>query len=429
MKKQRRKTRRASCGSCIWGVLICWVMSLLQPALAGEPFSPTGLAVKDGFVHSLGVEGRMGYLFPTSSFLKGANYKGTELTGSNALMLKYALRVKPGSEADRMFGGVYQGIGVGRFGLEGSRELGTPWAVYVFQGARLARFSPVLSLNYEWNFGVSFGWKPYDEVTNPANTTVGSKLNAYINAGFYLSWTPVPQWEVQAGVGGTHFSNGNTHYPNSGVNTADFRLGLVYHFVDPEQDARRASQARTQAMTDGRQDQAGDEAPQPARTFKRRLGYDLTLFGSWRRKAVNVEGGQIPAPGKYAVVGFGLAPMYSLHPKFRAGVSLDGVYDASCNLTARYGQGSTSEEDFEKPSLDKQLSLGFSLRGEWVMPFFSVGIGLGANVLHGGGDMKCFYQVLALKADLTKRLFLHVGYNLRNFRDPNYLMLGLGVHL
>ena len=43
--------------------------------------------------------------------------------------------------------------------------------------------------------------------------------------------------------------------------------------------------------------------------------------------------------------------------------------------------------------------------------------------------MKCFYQVLALKADLTKRLFLHVGYNLRNFRDPNYLMLGLGLHL
>ena len=48
------------------------------------------------------------------------------------------------------------------------------------------------------------------------------------------------------------------------------------------------------------------------------------------------------------------------------------------------------------------------------------------NVLHGGGDMKSFYQILALKIDVTRNSYLHIGYNLREFHEPNYLMLGIG---
>jgi hypothetical protein len=47
-------------------------------------------------------------------------------------------------------------------------------------------------------------------------------------------------------------------------------------------------------------------------------------------------------------------------------------------------------------------------------------------VLHGGGDMKSFYQILALKIDVTRNSYLHIGYNLREFHEPNYLMLGIG---
>ena len=57
---------------------------------------------------------------------------------------------------------------------------------------------------------------------------------------------------------------------------------------------------------------------------------------------------------------------------------------------------------------------------------FTVGIGFGANILHGGGDLQSFYQILALKIDMTRDTFLHVGYNLKDFHEPNYLMLGIG---
>ena len=76
-------------------------------------------------------------------------------------------------------------------------------------------------------------------------------------------------------------------------------------------------------------------------------------------------------------------------------------YDASANIyTKDYAtqlDDASEEEAFGIPPLRKQLSLGVSARGEWVMPYFTVGIGLGANILHGGGDLQSFYQILALK--------------------------------
>ena len=85
-----------------------------------------------------------------------------------------------------------------------------------------------------------------------------------------------------------------------------------------------------------------------------------------------------------------------------------------------------TEQPFYTPSLSKQLALGVSGRFEYVMPYFSVNLGLGVNVLHRGGDLRGVYQVLALKTDVTRNTFIHIGYCLQDFHDPNYLMLGIG---
>ena len=106
------------------------------------------------------------------------------------------------------------------------------------------------------------------------------------------------------------------------------------------------------------------------------------------KEAVAHEGssGQVPAPGTYNVFGFSFAPMYNFGYKFRAGVALDGVYDHSANMKESYEE----ENGFYTPPAKKQMALGLSARGEFVMPYFTVGIGLGANVLHGGGEHEVF---------------------------------------
>ena len=47
----------------------------------------------------------------------------------------------------------------------------------------------------------------------------------------------------------------------------------------------------------------------------------------------------------------------------------------------------------------------------------------------GTKDMKGFYEILALKINVMKPLYLHIGYSLYDFYYPNNLMLGIGFHL
>lgn len=381
---------------------IAYAKNRMQDTIPG--YRPDTAFFGKRFIHRIGVEYRPGYIFPTSSFLSGDNSQWKPYKWGYAGHLKYSFQFKPGTLTDRIYGGAYQGIGVGYYDFGSKEELGNPIAVYLYQGARIARITSRLSLNYEWNFGLSFGWTPYSD-TNPYNTIIGSEANAYINAGLQLNWMLCKEIDLIAGVSATHFSNGNTKFPNAGLNTMGLKVGVVYNINRPKE-------ALTKPMY-----------YTPIPVFQRHVSYDLTLFGSWRRKGVEVNGGQIASPDSYTVLGFNFAPMYNINYKFRAGVSLDGVYDASSNVYTLPEYGSS--ECF-KPSFGKQIALGISGRAEYVMPYFTVGVGIGANVLHGGGDHKGIYQVLTLKVELTRSSYLHIGYNLKDFSDPNYLMLGIG---
>ena len=53
-------------------------------------------------------------------------------------------------------------------------------------------------------------------------------------------------------------------------------------------------------------------------------------------------------------------------------------------------------------------------------------MGIGRNILCKGEDTDSFYQIFALKTKLTDRLFIHIGYQLFKFKNPNTLMLGFG---
>ena len=79
-----------------------------------------------------------------------------------------------------------------------------------------------------------------------------------------------------------------------------------------------------------------------------------------------------------------------------------------------------------KAPLHEQIGIGLSARGEFTMPFFSINIGVGHNLFYNKGDLKGLYQILALKVSVTRNLFLHVGYQLHKFHNPNNLMLGVG---
>lgn len=361
------------------------------------------------FVHGLRVEGRPEYIFPTSSFLKGENAEGRIIRGAFSTHVKYLFRYCPGSIDERIYGDVYQGVGLGFYNFGESRQLGNPVAFYLFQGARISSLAPWLSLYYEWNFGLSAGWKPYDSYYNSYNTMIGSKVNAYINANFYLRWRLSPRVSLLSGLTVSHFSNGNTKIPNAGLNTIGGNIGLECNFY--RKDDLKSLERKNALL---------------AQPFRRHFTYDFVFFGSWHDRLVKTSDGFSPSPEAYPVFGFNFTPMYNLNYKFRLGVSLDGTFDGGANLyTEGDVYGKVDKSDIVRPPLGDQFALGLSGRAEYVMPFFVVGVGIGANVI-GKNDLNMFYQLLTLKIALSRAVFLHVGYRLQNFNEPNFLMLGIG---
>ncbi|MDE6467684.1 MAG: acyloxyacyl hydrolase, partial [Muribaculaceae bacterium] len=83
---------------------------------------------------------------------------------------------------------------------------------------------------------------------------------------------------------------------------------------------------------------------------------------------------------------------------------------------------------FRRPPFGKQISLGLSAHAELTMPIFSVNAGIGYDVVNPRGD-RAFYQSLTLKTFITPSIYLNTGYRLGAFKDPQNLMLGIGLRL
>ena len=358
-------------------------------------------------LHQISFDVTPNYVFPTRGFLQGEGQSKRPVHSNLAAHLKYGFRFAPDSYFGRLYPYATQGIGLAYNTFFHQAEVGSPLAVYVFQNSRICSLTPRLSLDYEWNFGVSFGWKEYDEESNPTNEIVGSDMNAYINLNLMLNWCFAPQWHLTAGVGLTHFSNGNTHYPNYGVNTTGARIGVVRTLGD---------------------ESMYNHLPRPS--FTPYVSYDLIVYGAAKKKGIYPDGSEWGklVPGTFGVVGLNFNPMYNVSRHFRTGLSLDMQYDESANIAGHIVDPNVNKEDFKfyRPPFIEQIGVGISARAELVMPIFSINIGIGKNFICKGPDTNKFYQIIALKTHFTKRAFLHVGYQLYNFKDPNNLMLGIG---
>lgn len=311
--------------------------------------------------------------------------------------------------------GGYQGISVGVLNLGGAQAhglpkskdyIGYPISAYIFQGGPFHHFNSRLSLNYEWNFGASFGWKPFSEANEYFNLTVGSRVNAYLHLGLNLQWQINETTGIFGGVGISHFSNGNTSFPNPGVNSMGLRVGMVWT-LNPV----KTPVAPTE----------------PDTLHRKKLEYDLTGWGAWRKRVY--RGGESPVllPGHFGCAGISFAPMVRLNTWWRVGGSLDIQWDQSSDMKRNYIEGTTTEDiRFTTPSFWRQLSVGISAHGELRMPIFGLNIGCGYNLL-SPWENKGFYQNITLKTYITENIFLNVGYQLRNFHQQSSLMLGAGV--
>lgn len=347
----------------------------------------------DGLAHHIGVNIRPSYNMPTHGFYRGWNPLDKPLRTGGSAHLQYSFSL-PGSMT-------YQGIGLGAQTFLCTELVGTPTSLYIFQGVRLLQPTPELSVGYEWNFGLSYGWKPNGIV-------LSSKSNAYINVGILFNYKFNQHWTLTAGPEYTHYSNGDTSFPNGGANSLNFRIGAV----------------RTFSKTT----EVPEYIKRQAEPRKKDLTYDLTIFGSWRADRGQLDGSLELINDAFVVAGVNFNPLYHIGQHLAFGPALDLLYDSSANLRMH-----RSEKDgpvsYEPAPLKERCAAGISIRGEVGMPFFSVNVGLGYNVLYSGKELNCLYGMFNLKTSLTERIYLNIGYRLSSVLYSHNMMFGLGYRL
>lgn len=357
------------------------------------------------YVHQIAVDLMPGLILHTNDFLRGSNPEVRTMNHNTGVRLKYAFSAPEQSEEARIFRDAYQGIGIGYNDF--NPQLGNPLSVFLLQGARIASLSNRLSINYEWNLGLAFGWHPYNEETNPDNKVIGSRVTAYIGLDFYLRWIMSRHVDLNLGVGVAHYSNGNTQYPNLGLNTAFLNLGASCYI------GRKANHLL--------------HRHEVAPPVSHDISYDLIVYGAWRQRGGYENGYPFLLNGKTAVVGFNFNPMYRLNHWLKLGASLDGTYDRTANIYYDVDYIDPDYNDqYRRPATAKQMTLGMSARAEFTMPYFAINFGIGKNFLNTEGEFGGMYEVLALKINITRRSLLHIGYSLNDFHTPKHLMLGVG---
>jgi hypothetical protein len=83
--------------------------------------------------------------------------------------------------------------------------------------------------------GTGPGWvsKPFDINTNPKNTLIGTRLNAFIHLALQNEFTLSKRLGLSAGLNFLHLSNGGTTLPNLGINTPAVFAGIRYALGEP----------------------------------------------------------------------------------------------------------------------------------------------------------------------------------------------------
>lgn len=355
----------------------------------------------DSISHRFSMEVRPAYNVVSHYAMRGDD----PINSAASLHLRYAFSFNDDSEIGKRFPTVYQGVGIATYTLFHPEVTGRPIALYILQGAHIADREDI-TLGYEWNFGLSWHWRP--------NEAMNSKWNIMVNVALPVSWHISPKWELSLTPDFTHFSSGDTHFSNSGANLFGMRLGVTRHFNNHNEHIRAKSYIEpSEELQD--------------KSLKGHISHDIIVYGGWRADRFLDHDEFVVIDKPLLIDGIQYHQLYHFNRHFALGGSLDIQTDRSLNLYNPIFDETGKLVSYEHPSLLEQTECGLSLRFEITSPLFSVGAGLGVNVLGKGYDFSRLYTQYSLKHFINSRLFIFVGYRFNSTQYTHNMMYGLGL--
>lgn len=388
------------------------IAALALPALvfASNPCD----SVPGGFSRPLewhaGAEAFCGHVPSTNGYLGGGNPEGKTIDTSAGVEFRAGFSFADDTREGASYKGLYQGIGVGVNAFMPSNLLGNPVAAYVYQGMPLVKFGSGLSLGYEWQFGVAAGWRHHHDDME-VKAAVSTPVTALMGVGLKLQWEASDNVRLWAGAGARHYSNGNTSFPNSGVNTLIGSVGVSYVLSSPSYL------------------HLSEPVCAFSEPYRGRWIWDVMVYGAQRKRVVENEYVQQVCPGRFAVAGLQVSALRQLNRYVAVGPSVDLQWDESAGLEPYWVDGTYGDDiRFVRPPFGKQIKAGVAAHAELTTPIFHINAGIGYDIINPQAD-KSFYQSLTLKTFVTEKVYINIGYRLGEFSTPQNLMLGLGFRL
>ncbi|MFT4761717.1 MAG: hypothetical protein ACI9XO_004445 [Paraglaciecola sp.] len=163
-------------------------------------------------------------------FILTPNEEGYTYLNTLAFNLEYGWQTSGDSEWEGICNYPRFGIGIQKFIFRHRDELGNPISFYGFLNGNFIRRKRFQWL-HQWGAGLALGFNTYDPNVTPANDLIGSKVNAYIEAGTSFSFLIGSRLSLEPGIRLTHFSNGNTRKPQKGLNIFAYQLGVRYNMT------------------------------------------------------------------------------------------------------------------------------------------------------------------------------------------------------
>jgi len=379
-------------------IIILTLLTILQTEAAARD------TVKLKLPKHISIQVSDGFILPNSLI--------RNISTLNTFSLKYGLSARGDSWKDHFFGMPYGGIGVQLQRYYKSETYGKPFSAYLFQGATIKEWSPISALKYEIDLGVSFNWNHYNEKANPNFKLLGSGMNAHLAGSIYVDRKLSRYLNVRAGFNIAHFSNGATRTPNYGINTFSGFFEFAYNLADYREIVKTI--------------------PEPP-PFEKSKIHDISFFVTGRTISVEAHDGDskhVVYPDRFfKVAGFNYALLLQNLRRFRWGPSLDILYDEGNKaiITSYISEDSDERsESIRLAPLSKRISIGLSLKGELSMPWYSIFLHAGYDLLKNNDQGTRLYQIYGFKFYIAKKIYSSFGVRCNNLTKSNFLFVNLG---
>ena len=394
-------------------ILILLVLGAAVPARAKD-WNPVAFLLGSDSLQSkphrysfFAIRYHAGKVLQTNDFLRGENLMEKPINSFHALEISYGVQTDGSKAWHHLFNFPYYGISFYNANFFNSQELGYPTALFGFMGFPVSRVGRS-TWGYELGFGLTYNWKAYDPYKNPFNVAIGSHRTVYIGLNAFYSYQFADRWELKTGLGFTHFSNGATKKPNSGINLVSPFVEVNYSLHDRPLLIR-------------------------SRQADYSKNYEFALqFGVGEKQEIykNPDNDELKTVGSFSVVNISLSLMKQRGWKSKYGLGLDLTNDTQGNLKITYDESGLPVLHKSSSAID-QMKMGVFGTYEFCVDRLSIASYLGVYVIRKDypDQAPALYQKFGLKYHFKNNMFVGLLVRAGKFTVADVIEWNVGYRL